>query len=322
MSSYNKDYIERIAQEKGFLRDNLEKVMRLAEILSYFGKSEQLGKSLALKGGTAINLTVFEMPRLSVDIDLDFCLDVSREEMIDIRQSVNKEILYYMSAEGYVLKPGTKNPHTLDSWVFGYTNAAGNLDNIKIEINYSDRCHALPVIEKEVHIDFLGNMKVNVISPIELFASKINALISRAAIRDIYDVNGMICEQLFKSEEEINLLRKIFIFYMAVGSSCKAEDVTLQRKNFKHIETLGFAQVRAQLIPVLRKNEKFDYLTCKERVLDFLNNFLIFSENEKSFIAHFNQREYQPELLFGDSDITERIKNHPMALWKCRPHER
>ncbi len=321
MSSYKKDYIESIAKEKGFLRDNLEKVMRLAEILDYFNQSNLLGNSLVLKGGTAINLTVFEMPRLSVDIDLDFSRNVNRNEMISTRVSVNKEILDFMSTEGYMLKPGTKNPHTLDSWIFGYTNTGGNPDNIKIEVNYSNRCHVLPVIEREVRINFLGNIKVNVLSPIELFASKINALISRAAIRDIYDVNGMICAHLFEREEDVNMLRKILVFYMAVGSNCKAEEVTLQRKEFKHIETLGFAQVRSHLIPVLRKSEKFDYITCKERVLKFLNRFLVFSENEKAFIEHFNQREYLPEILFGENEITERIKNHPMALWKCRPKE-
>ncbi len=321
MSSYKKDYIESIAKEKGFLRDNLEKVMRLAEILSYFNKSALLCQSLVLKGGTAINLTIFEMPRLSVDIDLDFSRKVKREEMVAVRQSVNKEILNFMATEGYVLKPGTKNPHTLDSWVFGYTNTGGNPDNIKIEINYSDRCHVLPIIEKEVNIDFLGNMKINVLSPIELFASKINALISRAAIRDIYDVDSMICAHLFEEKEDVELLRKILVFYIAVGSSCKAEEVSLQRKDFKHIETLGYAQVRAHLIPVLRKSEKFDYVACKERVLEFLKHFLIFSEDEKAFISYFNKREYRPELLFGESEITERIKNHPMALWKCRPKE-
>ena len=34
--------------------------------------------------------------------------------------------------------------------VFHYTNAAGNNDGIKIEINYSDRCHILPAVETHV----------------------------------------------------------------------------------------------------------------------------------------------------------------------------
>ena len=79
MNSYNKQALDIIAKEQGFIRDNLEKVMRLVEILNYFHDSPLLSKSLVLKGGTAINLTVFQLPRLSVDIDLDFTVDCNRE---------------------------------------------------------------------------------------------------------------------------------------------------------------------------------------------------------------------------------------------------
>ncbi|MCF0066868.1 MULTISPECIES: nucleotidyl transferase AbiEii/AbiGii toxin family protein [Segatella] len=53
-----------------------------------------------LKGGIAINLTVFQLPRLSVDIDLDFTVDCDRESMLSIRQEVNNEILRYMESDG------------------------------------------------------------------------------------------------------------------------------------------------------------------------------------------------------------------------------
>ena len=181
MNSYNKQALDIIAKEQGFIRDNLEKVMRLVEILNYFHDSPLLSKSLVLKGGTAINLTVFQLPRLSVDIDLDFTVDCNRESMLSIRQEVNNEILRYMESDGYHLAPGSKTPHTLDSWVFHYTNAAGNNDGIKIEINYSDRCHILPAIETHVSIPFLSDVKVRSLSPVELFATKINALIGRSA---------------------------------------------------------------------------------------------------------------------------------------------
>ena len=36
MNSYNKQALDIIAKEKGFIRDNLEKVMRLVEILNDF----------------------------------------------------------------------------------------------------------------------------------------------------------------------------------------------------------------------------------------------------------------------------------------------
>lgn len=63
MNSYNKQALDIIAKEQGFIRDNLEKVMRLVEILNYFHHSLLLSKSLVLKGGhchQSHNLSVAE----------------------------------------------------------------------------------------------------------------------------------------------------------------------------------------------------------------------------------------------------------------------
>ena len=42
MNSYNKQALDIIAKEQGFIRDNLEKVMRLVEILNYFVRNSCL----------------------------------------------------------------------------------------------------------------------------------------------------------------------------------------------------------------------------------------------------------------------------------------
>ena len=46
MNSYNKQALDIIAKEQGFIRDNLEKVMRLVEILNYFQDSPLLSNLL------------------------------------------------------------------------------------------------------------------------------------------------------------------------------------------------------------------------------------------------------------------------------------
>jgi len=72
MAEWNKSAMGKQAKEHGFVRDTYEKICRLTEILKFLENDDLLGNSLALKGGTAINLTIFDLPRLSVDIDLDF----------------------------------------------------------------------------------------------------------------------------------------------------------------------------------------------------------------------------------------------------------
>ena len=51
---------------------------------------------LLLKGGMAINLTIFELPRLSVDIDMDFVLNLPREDMLQARETISGTIKAYM----------------------------------------------------------------------------------------------------------------------------------------------------------------------------------------------------------------------------------
>ena len=101
MNSYNKQALDIIAKEQGFIRDNLEKVMRQVEILNYFHDSPLLSKSLVLKGGTDINLTVFQLPRLSVDIDLDFTVYCDREYLLSIRQEEKYAISRYIDSACY-----------------------------------------------------------------------------------------------------------------------------------------------------------------------------------------------------------------------------
>lgn len=218
-----------------------------------------------------------------------------------------------MTSQGYLLSPNTKNPHSLDSWAFYYQNAAGNKDNLKIEINYSMRHHILLLVEKQTEVIFLPSYNIRALSSLELFGSKIKALLERTAARDLYDVYNMLNKNIF-SEDQLPLLRKIVLFYWAVGGSKKPTiDFRLDA-----IDNLKFPQIRSSLLPVLRKGEHFDFEKAKQDVKAFLTTLLVYTEQEKSFIDTFNQNNYQPELLFDDEIIIENIKNHPMAIWKTR----
>ena len=153
MPTYNKLVLGKKARDLGFVRDAYEKMNRLTEILQFVNLDHELSPLLALKGGTAINLTVFNLPRLSVDIDFDFIENLSKEETAAKRERINVLLGRYMAREGYAIKGKSKHTHALDSLVYSYTNAAGNPDNIKIEINYILRSHVLPVIETTTQTD-------------------------------------------------------------------------------------------------------------------------------------------------------------------------
>jgi predicted nucleotidyltransferase component of viral defense system len=313
MYKYNKNDLDLLAANTDFLRDNLEKVLRLCDILQYMNANPLLYNHLALKGGTAINLVVFNLPRLSVDIDLDFTKQCSREEMFELRQQINNDIVKYMISQSYRLNPTSKNPHSLDSWGFFYQNAAGNIDNIKIEINYSMRNHVFEPIDKVVNIESLSlRFQVRTLDNSELFGSKIKALIERTAARDLYDVYTMLKHGIF-SDAEQQMLRKTVLFYLAVGGNTPP----LNAYKFDAIDKLNFNQIKRKLIPVLKKSDKFDFATAKRDVKIYLTTLMMLSDDEKLFVEKFNQNKYHPELLFDKPEIVDRVKNHPMAIWKC-----
>lgn len=309
----NKKELNKIAREQGFVRDALEKVYRLEAILVFINSHPLMKERLALKGGTAINLTVFNLPRLSVDIDLDYSAEIDREGMLKERRVIAQDLEKYMNTQEYEQSPKSKSRHSLDSYIFAYTNSAGMRDNIKVEINYSMRCHILPLVHREiVGNGILENNSVLAVGGLELFGSKIKALFDRAAARDLYDVRNMVKFGLFDSAEE-DLLRKCALFYMTVGNDEVPETIDINK-----IDEITFHKIHTDLLPVKRQTEEFDFMKEKETLKMYLSDLMKPLETEKQFMEEFRQKRYRPELLFDDEETVGRLINHPMALWKTQ----
>ena len=312
MRIYDKLALGRKARELDFTRDAFEKMCRLTEVLRYINSERELNPLLALKGGTAINLTMFSLPRLSVDIDLDFAENLARPEMLVERERINELLGRFAANEGYALKDKSKRTHALDSFVYSYTNAAGNNDNIKIEINYMLRCHALPIKEVIARTDgAFSDFSVLTLSPVEVFASKIVALSDRAAARDLYDLNNMVYYRLF-GESEISMLRKCAILYLAVAGDAS------RGLTFQKLDSITVRDIRADLSPMIRNAERFDLQAARERVSTFLHERMALAERETAFLKHFAAGRYEPQLLFEDSEIIQRVEHHPMAAWRIQ----
>lgn len=313
MMQWDRLTLGRLAKELGFSRDTLEKVCRLTDVLRFMESDELLAKGIALKGGTAINLTIFDLPRLSVDIDLDYCRSLDREDMLSDREIITDRISKYMTANGYVLSMKSKNYHALDSFVYEYMNCGGVKDNLKIEINYMLRCHVFPAARRKVKLPW-NDEKLTVLSvaPLEIFASKIVALLTRTAPRDLYDIYNMVKYGLFDESEE-EMLRKCAVLYSAIGAAQPPEKFELD-----NIVKVSYRQIRRDLDPVLRKGERFDLEFAQKEVKDYLASILMPTKEEELFWKAFSEGNYYPDWVFGDSNEFRNVARHPMALWKCR----
>jgi len=76
-----------IAEATGFNAGAVEKVCFLLKLLNMLNAHPFIKHKFVLKGGTALNLFFFEMPRLSVDIDLNYIGEVDRAKMLEERES-------------------------------------------------------------------------------------------------------------------------------------------------------------------------------------------------------------------------------------------
>ena len=309
--NYSKQYLSELASKTNFLKDNLEKVLRLSEILRFINSDKVFAGKLALKGGTAINLTAIELPRLSVDIDLDFTENLTKDDIVKIKDEFTKRLTDYMWQEGYSLMVSPREHYALLSFTFNYVNSAGNRDNIKIEINFMDRCHILPLEKKQIiGKGIIDSFEILTLNTIELYASKINALLSRATPRDLYDVFAMIENKIIK---DTILLRKCLIFYNMIGGEQDIDNLT-----FNNIEKLTFMKFKTQLKPVISKNDNFNLEQAKEKVIQYLKELIVLESDERKFVNEFRLKNFMPELLFEEPLQIKNILNHPMALWRCK----
>lgn len=317
MMAFDRITIGRKAKELGFVRDTFEKVCRLVDVLSFIESDQLLSSSLALKGGTAINLTIFDLPRLSVDIDLDYVKEESREGMFKDRDIISDRLTKYLTSSGYEISDKSKHFHALDSFVCRYNSSGGAWDNLKIEINYMLRRHVIPLSKRSIRIPWdMHKPMILCIDPLEIFSTKMVALADRTAVRDLYDISSMIRKGII-TKDNIDLYRKCVAFYCVVSSD---NDLSIfQKIDYDKITPY---RIWTELDPVLSRSEKFDLPDSKNKVQEFIRNELVFSDKETEFSKLFALGQYRPDILFDDPEILSRIEAHPMALWKCKTIEK
>ena len=315
-----RDYIENISKKTGFIQSTLEKVERLLNILEWINNHERLSKLLALKGGTAINTAVFNFPRLSVDIDLDLTENLSKEEMIKERETIHNLLVNSLNSNNYKINmEKSKDVYALDSIIAEYIDIKGNIDNIKIEINYMNRVHILETKQLKIATNIFEDkqLEIHCLNPIEIYAAKLCALLSRTTVRDLYDVYTLSKYDLFDDEEK-KLLKKCFMLeYIAVN------DYKLKDMKIDNIEKLKRQDIKTKLLPTLkdRNPRNSDVDKMKQAVREYLKDILIIDDNTKEFYDKFQKGIYEPELLFNSEEIVERIKEHPMIMWKLNNKE-
>lgn len=303
---YSKKQIEQYSDKTGFVKHYIEKVVRLLDVLRFVFSECSFKDKLILKGGTAINLVHTNLKRLSVDIDLDYFGSIDRETAINDRRLLEEELDKYMIMEKYEISTDSRSSFALFSRIYKFKNAFNNFDTIKVDINFMNRVHLYhPVVSTVNYFDKTVILRTPAIE--ELFGMKINALLDRSKPRDLYDSAFLVSNMKVFDRD---MLRKAVVFYLSLNNIFKLNDAS-----FNKIRELTNQSIKKELLPVLKKGERFNLNESQNNVINFLNELLILTNNEKQYLIEFSKGNYAPNLLFEDS-IALKVEKHPMAMWR------
>jgi hypothetical protein len=149
------------------------------------------GPAFALKGGTALNLFVDEMPRLSVDLDVVY-RDHSRE-----RPGALEEISAALRQARHDLAGSGLQSEIRETMTGEETKLFVHRDRlqVKVEVNRVFRGTVLPVESRRLVQTtrdlFTTDLSLPVLAVPELFGSKLVAALDRQHPRDFFDVRQM-----------------------------------------------------------------------------------------------------------------------------------
>ena len=260
--------------------------------------------TFALKGGTAINLFVRDMPRLSVDLDLVFPdHTLPREEALRrineaIRQSVAR-----LKKQGFQ----TRVPASTDAGETKLLVRQGAIE-VKVEVNFVMRGTVRPVrmasLTQNARDTLQADLEIPVVSLEDVYGGKLVAAMDRQHPRDLFDVL-----QLFAHEGITAGIRRAFVVYLASHNRPVHEvlfpSLRDVRREFEH----NFAGMTVEPL------ELDTLLAARERMMRELQQGL--TADERQFLLSLVAAEPEWSLLG-----VPHLEQLPGLRWKLQNLER
>jgi predicted nucleotidyltransferase component of viral defense system len=253
----------------------------------------------ALKGGTAINLFIRNMPRLSVDIDLTYLPVQPRPASLAAIDSAMKRI-------AKATRDGLRNVRVNEV----LNNAEGIVTKltvqradaqIKVEVTPVLRgCvfdPELRTVSPKVEEEF-GFAETQVVSFSDLYAGKIVAALDRQHPRDLFDVRDLLANEGISDD-----LRRAFIVYLISHDRPISEVVVPRLKDITKEFEQGFNGMTAEPVAL------DDLLKARDVLIDEIAGKM--PEAHREFLVGFKRGKPDWSLLGvpGAADL-------PAVKWK------
>jgi predicted nucleotidyltransferase component of viral defense system len=255
--------------------------------------------TFALKGGTAINLFMRDMPRLSVDLDLVF---VDPAPLWDAALAKVKATLQQarerLAAAGFVVQEPTSDAD--ETRLLVHRGAV----QVKIDVNHVFRGTVLPFamrgLSSRASDELQAELEIPVASLEDVYGGKLVAALARQHPRDLFDVM-----QLFAHEGVTEGIRRAFVVYLA-GHNRPIHEVLFP--NLRNIEQ----EFRETFVGMTAEEVALDTLhDARDKLLRTLHEGL--DANERQFLVSVARNQPQWDLLDLD-----HVKNLPALRWKMR----
>jgi predicted nucleotidyltransferase component of viral defense system len=256
--------------------------------------------SLALKGGTAINLFVRDLPRLSVDIDLAYLpieeRDTTLNNITSALSRISGAIEKALSGATIQARPLPESSNII-SLLVRYQNL-----QIKIEVNPVIRGCVYPCVTRTtsamVEERFGMSVETQTLADADLYAGKICAALDRQHPRDLFDIHVLL------NNEGINeKIKKAFIVYLISHDrpinellKPRLKDITRQYE----VEFSGMVRIEVGLDALIE---------ARNNLIKKINQGL--TDNDKVFLLSLKRGEPNWDLF----DIPG-VEQFPAVRWK------
>ncbi|WP_284178033.1 nucleotidyl transferase AbiEii/AbiGii toxin family protein [Rhabdaerophilum sp. SD176] len=203
-------------------------------------------RDFALKGGTAINLFVRDMPRLSVDIDLTYLPVAPRPESLAAIDAAMKRIAGAIRAR----MRGLRVTEVLNAREQIVTKLTVQRPDAQIKIEVTPVLRGC-VFEPEMRAvspgveDAFGFAEMQVVSFADLYAGKIMAALDRQHPRDLFDIRDLLANEGISDD-----LRRAFIVYLISHDRPISEVLVPRRKDISQEFAQGFDGMTAEPVPL------------------------------------------------------------------------
>lgn len=250
-------------------------------------------KVFALKGGTAINFFIRDLPRLSVDIDLTYCPIEPRDTTLEKSNEAFDRIIDKLKSSlevHIVLQKDRKNEFV------SKIDVQSIHAQIKIEPNFVFRgtIHPIREIEVQPRVSKIleRTVKMQVASIEDLYAGKMCATLNRQHPRDLFDM-----KLLLENEGLSDEIRKAFVVYLASDSRPINELLNPNLHDFSLNYQSEFSGMTDMTVSTEELMSIRDYLS--QNIVNML------TDNEKQFLLSLVKCQPKWDLLSLPIEIKE-----------------